>query len=179
MDKDNRFFSNTKPNLISEKVMKKLDKLLEKSSNAPTSNTMVYIYENYIQPNLFAIIVIVVLAGFLFIRHMIKKYKEENKQVSDSETEPEDTEKDTEISLEDESIDDIDDKKDEITEDEITENPNNPTNFDTLRNQYEQSLKENSGMMSDQHIKDVYSKKNDRMVFDELTRMIVEGGSNE
>lgn len=178
MDKDNNLFSNTKPNLVSEKIIKKFDKILEKKSPSGSSNTISYIYEHYIQPNWFAIIVVIILGLFLIVRHFIKKYKEENNEPLETEGEIES----------DESIEDIDEiKEDTLSEetsevayeqDNINQNPNNPTNFDTIQNQYEQMIKENNGLMSEQHIKDLYSKKNDKMVFNEMSRMIVDGGAN-
>jgi hypothetical protein len=74
----NEGFSGSKPNLISEKIFKKLDNYLIVKNNENVHNHLFKIYDDYIKPNLFAIIVIIAVAIFLAIRYIIKKYNYEN-----------------------------------------------------------------------------------------------------
>jgi flagellar biosynthesis/type III secretory pathway M-ring protein FliF/YscJ len=173
MDKDILLLSGSTPNLISEKTLRKLDKILENSKTVGSTNHLANIYNDYIKPNLFAILVLVVIVAFLVIRYIIKKYREENE---------EDSEEDSEEYIDEESIDEKPIKKikakipddDTFTddfEDDITETQEE--NFDT-HNKYEKIIEDNDndndGIVSDQYIREMQIKDNDRMAFDELSR---------
>jgi hypothetical protein len=162
-------FSGTKPNLISEKVIKKLNKILDKKGSPIPTNNLGYFYENYIKPHFFTIIVVVIMVVFLLVRHYFKKNKDkeqenDNIELSDIESEIEITEKqqdDTPMTFE---LENFEQKEEEY-------------NFDTLQRQYEQMMKENTEL-SEHHIKDIYQKKTDKMIFDEMARIIADGGND-
>ena len=131
MDKDN-FFTNTKPNLISDKVIKRLEKILEKKSDTPSTNTLVHIYQNYIQPYWFFIIVVVLTTLFLFIKYCIKKYKDENEDF--------DLESQQDLNTND-TIDEDENKEHTVTSQNETEDVEyeenyNSSNFETLEREY-------------------------------------------
>jgi len=119
--KDNVLFSNSKPNLISEKCVRKLDKILENVKTTSVTSHMSNIYNDYIKPNLFGILVVVFIGIFLLIMYIVKKYKEENyEDIKEEDTiETEDIDR-----LEAErGIDDVfDDENDDIIEDDPIDN---------------------------------------------------------
>jgi hypothetical protein len=73
---NDNFFSNSKPNLINNKIKKNMEKLFSNSikKGGDKQNALSSFYENCIKHNLFAIIIIIVLLLFL-----ICKYKSKNK----------------------------------------------------------------------------------------------------
>jgi hypothetical protein len=70
------FFSESKPDLINKKTMYNFEKMLKKpkdiSDDTSLSNILSYIYNEYIKPNIFFIIVVVLLTLFLLYRYMTK-----------------------------------------------------------------------------------------------------------
>jgi len=70
------FFSESKPDLINKKTLYNFEKMLKKPKvtveETSWGNTLSYIYDEYIKPNVFFIIVIVLLALFLLYRYMTK-----------------------------------------------------------------------------------------------------------
>lgn len=78
------FFSGTNPDLISNKVLKEINKsLIAKPVDVPIlpslGDNMSSFYSNYIQPNLFPIIVFVLITIYLFIKYVLKRDKDEKK----------------------------------------------------------------------------------------------------
>jgi len=75
------FFSKSKPNLINSKILKDINKTLDVPYNKPTNiftNTCSRIYHNYICPNAFPLILIILIMIFLLVRYMLKKNKKKN-----------------------------------------------------------------------------------------------------
>lgn len=165
MDKDILLLSGSKPNLISEKTIRKLDKILENSKTVGSTNHLANIYNNYIKPNLFFILVLIIIVAFLAIRYLIKKYREENYDGDenideDSEEESLEVEKKPTKKINAEIEDDTftDDLEDDITE--------------TQEENFEENIEENNDeMISDQYLKEMHIKDNDRLAFDELSRL--------
>jgi hypothetical protein len=80
------FFSMTNPELISSKTIKTINQMVYKSSDyvAPTwKSNLGDFYKNYIQPNLFPIIVFFILFIFLLIKYILKRDKDEKKESFD------------------------------------------------------------------------------------------------
>lgn len=80
------FFSESKPDLINKKILYNFEKMLKKpkiTDQADWSN-LIYFYEEYIKPNIFFIIVIILLTLFLIYRYITKSNSTENlEQFSD------------------------------------------------------------------------------------------------
>jgi hypothetical protein len=192
-----KFFSGTKPKLINEKALKSIDKLFDNNAaNITMTNEehLFKIFETYIKPNLFPIVIVIIISIYLFIRYFLKKYNEEN-LIIDS-----DFDQNNDIDYTDpkklfliENNDDlnnrnninnnidIDTNNDNFDIDSIDDDTNNSdiSRFTELNEEYNKAIRENSGLYSDQYIKDTYKKKKDKMSFDELTRILVEGGGNK
>jgi hypothetical protein len=189
-----QFFSGTKPNLINEKALKSINKILDNNTipnQATTGEHLYKLYDDYIKPNMFGILVIVVISLFLFIRYIIKKYNESlhlddeiesennnNDNVIESnkkkENEFSDSDKFTLGSTNSSTKNKEDDENDNKDIDKDTEN--NGSRFTELNEEYNKAVRENIGQMSEEMIKDIYKKKKDKLSFDELTRIMVEGG---
>jgi len=74
------YFSGTIPELISSKTIKNISKTLQTGGDiSPPSWTenVVTFYQNYIQPNLFPIIVLIIISVYLFIMYVLKRDKDE------------------------------------------------------------------------------------------------------
>ena len=186
-----QFFSGTKPNLINEKALKSINKILDNSTiqNQITTGEHLYkLYDDYIKPNLFALLVIVVISLFLFIRYIIKKYNESvniNNEIESVQDDDDDIKKkennfsDSDkftLGSTDQSTKNIKNKDDENTNKD-TDTENNGSLFTELNEEYNKAVRENIGEMSEEMIKDIYKKKKEKLSFDELTRIMVEGGN--
>ena len=72
-------FSESKPDLINKKTLHNFEKMLKKPkvTTEETSwvNTLHYIYNEYIKPNIFFIIVVVLLVLFLLYRYLTRSEK--------------------------------------------------------------------------------------------------------
>jgi hypothetical protein len=88
-----RFFSGSRPALINNDILLEIDKQLEKyvpeNMEGPdmsifqppsTQRSLSKVYENYIKPNLFPIIVLLLLGLYLFMRYTIKNCNEEDNE---------------------------------------------------------------------------------------------------
>lgn len=84
-------FDGSKPNLISSRLMKDIDTKLNVSHISTDNNKMLSgigsFYNNYILPNMFAIIVIMLLVIYLTIRYVLKKDKEEREEEENDDDE--------------------------------------------------------------------------------------------
>jgi len=181
-------FSGSKPNLINEKIIKKLNKILKENKlDTSFSNSLYDIYQNYIKPNAFGIIVFIVICVFLFMKYIIKQYKQ-NKKNKKNDYDDDDNndkgknkgnikiEKFTEI--EEQEINKDNDYLDMDINSRIKEDrTNSDTNFNDINDEYEEMLRNNNnGYMSSQMIKDMYEKNKEKHSFNEMTKIIVEGG---
>jgi hypothetical protein len=92
MNKENNFFSNTNPDLISSKSIAELTKIVEKADpikKASLSESTLSFYKKYIQPNLLPLIIVIIFITFMIYRYMTNSDKENkekfdpNKSVND------------------------------------------------------------------------------------------------
>lgn len=86
-------FNGNTPNLINNKILKDIELDLdvpfeEKSNNM--INGIGSFYSNYVEPNLFPLIVISLLALYLTIKYIIKRDREENEVLNTEDSEIED-----------------------------------------------------------------------------------------
>lgn len=86
-------FNGNTPNLINNKILKDIELDLdvpfeEKSNNM--INGIGSFYSNYVEPNLFPLIVITLLALYLTIKYIIKRDREENEVLNTEDSEIED-----------------------------------------------------------------------------------------
>ena len=77
MDLAGDFFSDSKPDLINKRTMHNLEKILKKTRPITTdsntwSDTAYSFYEEYIKPNAFFLIILLLLSLFLWYRYSIK-----------------------------------------------------------------------------------------------------------
>jgi hypothetical protein len=75
------YFSGANPDLISNKSLKELNMTLAKPTviEHPTlTSNLSGFYSDYIQPNIFPIIVFVLISVYLFIKYVLKRDKDEN-----------------------------------------------------------------------------------------------------
>jgi len=80
---DDEYFSGTKPDLINNKTIKVLDKMLDvpyTPKNKIKSNFICSFYENYIESNLFPIFVIIIFALFLIYKYYAKDLTKKKKK---------------------------------------------------------------------------------------------------
>lgn len=70
------------PQLVSKKTIKKLGKIFQVPVPPETSwkDNVVYFYNDYIKPNLFALIIFAIVGIFLTIKYLLKQEKEEKKE---------------------------------------------------------------------------------------------------
>lgn len=76
----NIYFSGNPPNLINEQALTKITTLLNPALETTTNHDNLYkFYDDYIRPNLFAIIVIVGVIIIIILKYFIKKYDDTHK----------------------------------------------------------------------------------------------------
>lgn len=163
--------TKSKPELINHKIIKQLNKLFIKSpaKDLVWENYLSNFYTNYIKPNLFALIIFIIVGIFLAIKYYIKqdqdlynlnklKYKKKHhKKHSKKNVINKIPEQIFHIQQEhDESID--------INDDE--------NSIHKLHNEYEQAREQYKGIMSDEMIKEMYENKSAKSSFDDLARVI-------
>lgn len=176
------FFSGTEPQLLNEKALKNLNKIFENDliETKSTGEHIITLYTEYVRPNLFALIILLIVCLFLFIRYLIKKHDIKNDEKNNEENKEFDDEQNNENINDKVKIDKI--NKDDLTDiDKFTissknnDESDNRSRFTELNEEYNKAVKENLGNVSEQALKDIYKKKKDKFTFDELTRIIVEG----
>lgn len=79
------FFSGSMPNLVSDKVIKKITKIFKDAESVTVTNHLSNFYDNYIKPNLFALLMFVTLALFLTVKYFVKKYKDEHGLIEETD----------------------------------------------------------------------------------------------
>jgi hypothetical protein len=177
MDDDNMFFSGSVPNLISEKAIRKINKILKNSKqqiSTTSENHLIQIYQTYIKPNLFALIVFLIIIVFLLIRYILKVFREEQELLhQDNITE------ETESSIEPlpkpvkkpppksfqkspQKIQEIVPELDELEDLEDLTSDN-------------ESLSLDDNGINEEYYKELEIQNNEKYKFDRLTHMIVEG----
>lgn len=78
------YFSGANPDLISNKSLKELNIILQHPTvEHPTlASNFSGFYSDYIQPNIFPIIIFVLISVYLFIKYVLKRDKDENENDS-------------------------------------------------------------------------------------------------
>lgn len=87
-------FDGSKPNLINSKLLKDIESKLNipnKNDETKIINGISFFYKNFIEPNMFFIIVILLFIFYLTIRYILKQDKDEKKNVSDEDTDSDDS----------------------------------------------------------------------------------------
>lgn len=190
--------SSSKPLLVSDKTIKQLEKTFRVARVEQTgwTESMGNFYEEYIQPNMFAIIVFFLLFLFLTIRYVLKS--EENKKKA--------TIRKLKKKIKYNDIDNYDNFNEYITrkkynqtrdnldinlpiyndqssvfdgsiypeymlKDELVNN-GNANIFYNLQQEYDYNIKNSNGEMSKQMIDDIYKTKTSKYVFDEMSRLV-------
>jgi hypothetical protein len=83
------YFSGANPDLISNKCLKELNTSLIKPTvvEYPTlTSNLSGFYTDYIRPNIFPIIVFVLISVYLFIKYVLKRDKDENEDTPSKST---------------------------------------------------------------------------------------------
>jgi len=182
----NSYFSGTSNSILSEKAIKHLDSFFENvpvggSTSMLSESSIAKIYNDYIEPNLFAIIIFVGIFIYLFIKYILKhNEKKKNKKVKNDDDTDNDTDNETVIENNNNNIDNIDndisltpneDNEDKFSKDHIQDN----SSYVQLNDEYNRAIKANLSSVSEHAMCDIYKRKKDQFAFDELTRVIVEG----
>lgn len=193
--KEEHFFSGATPNLINKNALETINKILNNNINQeiPTGEHLFQIYNEYIKPNLFALLIIIIISLFLFIRYVIKQHNENKEQnlnedieeISNIDNEIKKSHKNKKKKTKNKNInnenitDSIDDEYNNQENDfnfDSDDNSECKSRFEELNEEYNKAVIENAGIMSEEMIKDIYKKKKDKYSFNELTKIIVEGG---
>lgn len=160
-------FSRPEPKLVNPTILKQFNKIIKNATkNEVTwSDNIVHFYNNYIKQNLFPLLVLIIVAIFLLIRYLLKQtndqiYKKHKiRQAINNApiyTPP------------------------QIINDELTteiEEENDDFNINEFEREYQQSIEENDGLMSEQMIHDLYAEKSRKMIMNELSKSI--SGNNK
>lgn len=189
---DTQFFSGIKPNLINEKALKSIDKILNNTKNEVTITTgghLVKIYEDYIRPNLFGILVVVVITVFLFIRYVLKQHSVNNPDINEESDIESISSKNTDIDnqvYEKDNMDNMDNMDNIDTsslqldnESQTDEIDDNGSDLTELNKEYNRMIRENNDQMSPQMLKDLYKQKSDKVLFNEMARIVAQGGGDD
>ena len=173
-------FSRSKPDLVSHKVIKRVNKVFQTAGSIEPSwgENIGHFYTNYIQPNLFALIIFVVIAIFLTIRYLIKQDKQD-KTKKRRKRKTKKYQNDFKIRYDDSHereyfIPQIDDR---FIEEQEDDNDDNNMFVEDGDKDNQEMIDNNNGEMSDQMIKEMHETKSSRMSFDELARVICGGSS--
>lgn len=188
--------SRIKPNLVSHKMIKKIGKILHNPvKDEPTwRDNLNLFYNEYIRPNLFAIIVFFLVAVFLTIKYLLKQEKEETeikhkknrrkhkqqKKIED-DTEvidfqmPYDIKYDIKYHTNDVEYNDVDiynnNNNRRIYADDEESIDEDEVSFYSLRKDHERALKNNDGYSS-MMMEDELNQKKTKMTFNELAKLV-------
>lgn len=161
-------YSKTTPNLIDNSILNEINQTFKIVHKHHTWNDgLNYMYINYIRPNLFAIIAILILAIFLFIRYYLKKNRKKQKRNN------------YKIDYGNNLMDNQDTPIEFYENKQINEIPEveNDLNLYRLEDEYRAISQNNNNYVSDTMLKDFYENKTSRMSFDELANVI--GGNQQ
>lgn len=168
-------FSKSKPELISSKTMKNITKMLKSSEKGEPqwSDNLKHFYINYIRPNLFPLIVLLIVMVFLIIRYTLKKEKQEEKKKKKKSKKK----KHKKHRYIDEEEIDLQQSKpvtsfDDLNFEEELISGNDENSILNLEQEYQKSLEENRGILSEQMIRDMHNEKVSKMSFDEIAKII-------
>lgn len=175
-------YSNSKPQLVSNKLLKQLGKTFKVTNVEQTQwkDSMGNFYEDYVRPNLFAIIVFVLLAIFLAIKYALKTNDNKKKarirklskkiQYKSALDEFNLPMYNDDLSKYTESVYDGSIYPDYMLRDEPINNEDNQ--LYNLQREYEYNIKNNDGTMSEQMMKDMYQTRTSKFLFDEMSKVI-------
>ena len=179
-------FSRSKPNLVNNKVLKHMNKIFKTTGGTePTwGDNLSHFYVNYIQPNLFPLIILVIISVFLTIRYFLKQNKTKHKKKSKHRERNGNKYKIKyeNINMYDHFAPYLENIDSTINEDIEADHEADQEEVDKnsifyLGQEYQKSLEENKGIMSEQMIRELYETKSSKMSFDELARVICGGSS--
>ena len=163
------------------------DDIIEKIKNVQTPSIHIrpnwytnlgQFYKDYIQPNIFAIVVIILLGIFLIIRYVIKKEKKKEKlkksiklakklrEISNKEEQP----KDDDNNYLDQYVDEILENNDEYFNDDEVEENNDVASLEKI-NKYFDDI-EQSGLVSKEFLNDEKENQMKKLSFDELAKLV-------
>ncbi len=179
-----------KPNLVSHKMVKRIGKILQNPvKDEPTwkDNLMIF-YDEYIRPNMFAILVLFLVAIFLTIKYLLKQEREDaeikqkKKKRKTKKNMPIEKQVDILLPYDDnndnndnnynnnETVRDDSDRRIYADDEEIRDT--DEVSFYSLRKEYEKSLKNNEGGYSDMMMNDELNQRKAKMTFNELAKMV-------
>jgi hypothetical protein len=174
-------FSKTRPDLISRRAMKHINKMLISNKSIDTNlswnENIGHFYYSYIYPNLFFLIVLFLIILFLAIRYAMYKEIEKNKYKDKKKKKTKKKKNEFEV-MYDTSADDLGTNiviKKKLTMDDVgmPEEINSDENsIYNLEKEYQRSLVENNGYFSEQSIKDMYEEKSLKFGFDEIAKLV-------
>lgn len=185
-------YSNTKPQLVSNKILKQLGKTFKVTNVEQTqwTDSVGNFYEDYVRPNLFALIVFVLLALFLTMRYVLKADETKKKATirklskkiryksmqndfdinlpiyNDNSSKYNDNSSRYNDSVYDGSI-----YPEHMLRDEPVDNMDSNMLYN-LQREYEYNIENNDGSMSDQMMKDMYQTRTSKFLFDEMSRVV-------
>jgi hypothetical protein len=181
----------TQPNLISNRTLKKLDKLFEnKVIEKPLWNfSMLKIYKDYIKPNLFGIIAIALFAIFLGIKYHLKQNKDKQKKIKikkyrrqhqdykvkytdDIDIENKPNKKTQESKPKSYTVDEL---RSIYTDEEPLvdeESDKDEYNIYDLESEYQNLKNNNNGYYSNELMSDMMKSSSSKFMFHELAKMI-------
>jgi large-conductance mechanosensitive channel len=179
---------NIAPSLVSKKTIKKLEKIFLKAPilNPTWEENILFFYNDYIKPNLFALIVFFIIGIFLTIKYLLKLEKKErkkkrikksllkkilkdyeNKSHLESKSKSNEYDEDLYYRASDESSFDLTNNNDDIENrdpDEIS--------FYSISKEHERLLKESDGLLPVGILNDAFEQKKSKMTFDELAKLV-------
>lgn len=181
-----------KPELVSSKTIKKLTKLIQQPvDKEPTwKENLAYFYSDYIRPNLFALIVMVLVAIFLSIKYLLKQEADEEEQRikrKDRKHKQKERKLRTHISTDRRNMhpsdrylepslnryDEEDSRNRRLYADDEENRGDDEVSYYSLSKEYERELSDNDGSYSEMMLKDSLAQKRQRMTFDEMAKMII------
>ena len=170
-----------KPNLVSSKTIKRIDKLFSNIKNdEPTWGiSMSLFYNDYIKPNLFALIILLIIVIFLSLRYLLKhnktqrKHKKSRKHKSKKASyKIEYSEPSVELTPQmysDEDDMSIYERQKYYEEDRNTDEQS----IHDLEREYQNTLENNRGHYSPQMLSEIAEDKSTKMSFDEIARIVM------
>lgn len=178
-------FSKSKPDLINHKTIRQISKIFQTTGKQEPSwkDNMCHFYINYIQPNLFPLIVILLITIFLSIRYLLKqeyerdrneyenrsihkKHKSKSKKTKNYKIEYDEEPQQPETYL------NVPERMFNVSVDDEEDRDDGEKSIYTLEQEYRESLEQNRDLMSDHMIKELYETRGAKMSFDELARVV-------
>lgn len=164
-------YSTNKPKLFTDDVLEKLENMSSSKSNTTyIFNFFGYIYD-FINQNKLSIIFFLMIFILLYTRYYVKKYINNIKPV-DIQTTQQVQQK---IQQNKQNKQNNNDSITSISSIKSVQKKEDKSPFTELNEEYDELLKNNSELMSENMINDIYKKKKKKLSIDEATRIIVDG----